>query len=81
MDSSSFINNQVNTTKVKLVYLTEGYGFNTLDNKIKILNFVKNGGGLAVGITPWGWAQIKRSNDFSLLLCYNTLIEAGLFFN
>ena len=48
---------------------------------MKILNFVKNGGGLFVAITPWGWAQLKGSNEFSIMLSYNTLIEAGLFFN
>ncbi len=45
-----------------------------------ILNFVKNGGGLFVASTPWGWASIKKSKNFNLMLTYKTLLEAGIAF-
>jgi hypothetical protein len=41
---------------------------------------VKNGGGLFVTVTPWGWIQIKNSKHFSLTLTYKTLPEAGIVF-
>lgn len=47
-------------------------------DKDKILNFVKNGGGLVLGICPWGWAQIKKTNDFSKMLTYKTLLQSEM---
>jgi hypothetical protein len=44
------------------------------------LNFVKNGGGLVVAITGWGWIQMKGTTDLSLMLTYNTLLAANILY-
>jgi hypothetical protein len=41
---------------------------------------VKKGGGLFVASTPWGWASLKKSRNFNLMLTYKTLLEAGIAF-
>ena len=43
-----------------------------------IVSYVQNGGGLVVSPTPWGWAQLKGSNDFSLMATYKAMALAGL---
>jgi hypothetical protein len=66
---------------VKILLSTEPVRDWTTENITNVLNFVRNGGGLFVSATPWGWAQIKKSNNFNLMLTYRTLLEAGIAFN
>ena len=66
------------TNQYKILYTAENRNVFTEAEKDKVLNFVKNGGALVVSATPWGWTQLKGSNDFSLMLTYKTMIEAGI---
>jgi hypothetical protein len=83
MDASTYLTT-TNTTalsRVKILFFSEPVKEWTNENMNSILNFVRNGGGLFVSATPWGWAQIKRSNNFNLMLTYKTLLEAGIAFS
>lgn len=66
------------TNTYKILHTTENGNYFTEAEKDKVLDFVRNGGALVVSATPWGWAQGKGSNDFSLMLTYKTMIEAGI---
>jgi hypothetical protein len=66
---------------VKILHSTEPVVDWTSRNITSVLSFVRNGGGLFVSATPWGWASIKQSNNFNLMLTYRTLLEAGIAFN
>lgn len=66
---------------VKILFYTESTMDWTETNKTKILNFVKNGGGLFVSVTPWGWSQLKKSKNYNLMLTYKTVLETGITFN
>ncbi len=78
-DTDSYIK-LTTTSTFKALYTTEYRGIYTATDKSKILNFVKNGGGLIVSATPWGWMQLKGTSDLTLMLTYNTLLAANLLY-
>jgi hypothetical protein len=83
MEASAYLRstNATALSMVKILFSTESVRDWTTENITSVLNFVRNGGGLVVSSTPWGWAQIKGSNNFNLMLTYRTLLEAGIAFN
>ena len=66
---------------VKILHSTESVIDWTSKNITSVRNIARNGGGSFVSATPWGWAQIKQSKNFNLMLTYRTLLEAGIAFN
>lgn len=75
MSASAFVGAKAkDTKKVLAIYFSEEQTTWTEKDVKKVLSFVKNGGGLFLATTPWGWAQIKGSNDFNLMLTYKTLL-------
>ena len=72
MEASTYLKTTDTTTLslVKIIFCTEPVRTWTDQNITSILNFVRNGGGLFVSSTPWGWASIKNSNNFNLMLTY-----------
>jgi hypothetical protein len=66
---------------VRILHSTEPIRDWTSTQINSVLSFVRNGGGLFVSTTPWGWASIKGSNDFNLMLTYKTMLVAGIAYN
>ncbi len=83
MDIEAYLNSKNATAKkmVKILHSTEPIRDWTGPQINSVLSFVRNGGGLFVSTTPWGWASIKESSDFNLMLTYKTMLEAGIAFN
>lgn len=77
-EAFAFVKSKSNQ-KYLALYTNELSDVNVTENdKNKILNFVKNGGGLVMAICPWGWVQIKQTNDFNKMLTYKTFLTAGI---
>lgn len=77
-EAFAFVKSTTNQ-KYLALYTNELSDANTTEaDKNKILNFVKNGGGLVMAICPWGWVQIKQTNDFNKMLTYKTFLTAGI---
>jgi hypothetical protein len=76
MEASTYLKTTDTTalSLVKILFFTEPVREWTDQNMASILNFVRNGGGLFVASTPWGWASIKKSKNFNLMLTYKTLL-------
>jgi hypothetical protein len=82
MDAQTYVSttNSKKLNAVKILFTTEPLEVWTAKDQKKIETFVKNGGGLFVASCPWGWAQLKDSSDFHLMLAYKTLLAAGIAF-
>lgn len=79
VEASKFLNYTVTASaSVKCLYSSEPRTLYSEAQKDKILNFVQNGGALLLGVTPWGWAQLKGTNDWTLMLTYKTLLAVGI---
>lgn len=79
IDASKFLNyTDTAAALVKCLYSSEPRTLYSEAQKDKILNFVQNGGALLLAVTPWGWVQLKGTNDWNLMLTYKTLLAAGI---